>query len=85
MRNVACITISTTVYPAGQADRTAGCATTLHAERRALADRVLVIPTLIKSDPQPIETILGALTDTHRVMATLGLISARPEESARAQ
>ena len=40
---------------------------------RALADGVIVTPTLRKISPSPAQTIVGALSDTARVRATLGL------------
>ena len=43
--------------------------------RRALADGVLVTPTLVRSGPGPARTIVGALTDAPRVVAALGLAS----------
>src|SRR5687767_10079697 len=41
--------------------------------RRALADGVLVTPTLIRFAPAPQQTIVGTLSDTRRVTAALGL------------
>jgi hypothetical protein len=40
---------------------------------RALADGVLVTPTLVKAAPHPAQTIIGALSDRHLVLAALGL------------
>lgn len=40
---------------------------------RALTDGVIVTPTLKKFAPEPVQTIVGALTDLVRVRATLGL------------
>ena len=41
--------------------------------RRALAEGVLVTPTLIKSAPDPTQTIIGSLSDRAGVLAALGL------------
>jgi circadian clock protein KaiB len=40
---------------------------------RALADGVLVTPTLIKESPDPAQTIVGSLSDRVAVVAALGL------------
>jgi len=40
---------------------------------RALADGVFVTPTLLKTAPQPEQTIIGALSDRTSVLAALGL------------
>ena len=42
---------------------------------RALAEGVLVTPTLIKSAPEPAQTIIGSLSDRRSVIAALGLDS----------
>ena len=44
--------------------------------RRALADGVLVTPSLAKVSPAPSSTIIGNLSDTGSVLAALGLNSA---------
>ena len=41
--------------------------------RRALADGVLVTPTLVKAAPEPSQTIIGSLADRRLVLAALGL------------
>jgi circadian clock protein KaiB len=41
--------------------------------RRALADGVLVTPSLAKVSPAPISNIIGNLSDTNSVLAALGL------------
>ena len=40
---------------------------------RALADGVFVTPTLLKTSPDPVQTIVGALSDRPGVIAALGL------------
>lgn len=40
---------------------------------RALADGVLVTPTLVKNAPKPEQTIIGSLADRKWVIAALGL------------
>src|SRR5690349_12008458 len=50
--------------------------------RRALTEGVLVTPTLVKTAPGPEQRIVGALSDSRRVVAALGLPSR--EESAHA-
>lgn len=42
---------------------------------RALAEGVLVTPTLIKYAPEPVQTIIGSLSDRQSVVAALGLES----------
>ncbi|MBA3670476.1 MAG: circadian clock protein KaiB [Gemmatimonadaceae bacterium] len=46
------------------------CVTDPH---RALAEGVLVTPTLVKSEPGPTTTIVGSLSDRGAVLAALGL------------
>jgi circadian clock protein KaiB len=41
--------------------------------RRALADGVLVTPSLAKVSPAPISNVIGNLSDTGSVLAALGL------------
>lgn len=41
--------------------------------RRALADGVLVTPSLAKVSPSPTSRVIGNLSDTHSVLAALGL------------
>ncbi len=41
--------------------------------RRALADGVLLTPTLIKIAPAPVRRIVGTLADTQAVLYALGL------------
>ena len=40
---------------------------------RALADGILMTPTLIRLAPLPVRTIVGNLSDTRAVLQTLGL------------
>ena len=40
---------------------------------RALAARIVVTPTLLRIYPEPVVTVLGALTDLERVRVALGL------------
>ena len=42
------------------------------APRRALADGILVIPTLLKLSPEPVVRIIGDLSATERVILSLG-------------
>ena len=39
---------------------------------RALADGVIVTPTLVKLLPLPVERLIGNLSDTDQVLVTLG-------------
>ena len=41
--------------------------------KRALADGVIVTPTLVKSAPGPVRTIVGSLSDRRSVVDALGL------------
>jgi circadian clock protein KaiB len=41
--------------------------------KRALAEGIRMTPTLVKLAPGPERRIIGSLTDTDRVMQTLGL------------
>jgi circadian clock protein KaiB len=41
--------------------------------QRALRDGVLVTPTLLRVEPQPVETLIGTLSDARKVALTLGL------------
>jgi circadian clock protein KaiB len=41
--------------------------------KRALAEGVLVTPTLVKAAPDPLQTIVGSLSDRPSVLAALGL------------
>ena len=41
--------------------------------QRALADLIVMTPTLIKLSPQPMCRIVGTLTETQAVASTLGL------------
>jgi len=42
---------------------------------RALADDVRMTPTLLKLSPSPVRRIVGTLSQTQRVLDTLGLAS----------
>jgi circadian clock protein KaiB len=44
----------------------------LEHPRRALADGVIVTPTLVKLSPLPAQKIIGDLSDTTQVLLTLG-------------
>ena len=44
--------------------------------KRALADGVLVTPTLLKLAPRPAQTIIGSLSDRKSVVEALGLEAA---------
>lgn len=41
--------------------------------KRALADGILMTPTLVKLLPMPVRKIVGALSQTQTLMQTLGL------------
>jgi circadian clock protein KaiB len=41
--------------------------------KRALAEGIRMTPTLVKLAPGPVRRVVGNLTDTDRVMETLGL------------
>jgi len=45
---------------------------------RALEQGVLVTPTLVRVQPEPVVTIIGTLRDARGVMEMLGLRSAEP-------
>lgn len=40
---------------------------------RALADGIIVTPTLVKRSPLPVEKIIGNLSDTKEVLLALGV------------
>jgi circadian clock protein KaiB len=44
--------------------------------QRALADGIRLTPTLVKLAPAPIQTIVGTLSQTQRVLQMLGLEAA---------
>jgi circadian clock protein KaiB len=44
----------------------------LKEPRRALADGIIVTPTLLKLSPLPVQRIVGDLSDTGQVLITLG-------------
>ena len=52
--------------------------------RRAIGDGVLVIPTLIRFAPLPLQTIVGTLSDAGRVGAALGFATASHGDRASA-
>ena len=47
--------------------------------RRALADGVLVTPSLTKVSPEPASNVIGNLSDTRSVLAALGLPQGKME------
>ena len=47
--------------------------------RRALADGVLVTPSLNKVSPEPASNVIGNLSDTRSVLAALGLPAGKRE------
>ena len=47
-------------------------------QKRALADGILMTPTLIKLAPAPIRKIIGTLSQTQPVLLALGLEAAAP-------
>ena len=56
----------------------------LQEPRRALADGVLVTPTLVRVAPGPRQVIVGCLTDARRVVSALGLDECAEEGASRA-
>ncbi|HSV52780.1 MAG TPA: circadian clock KaiB family protein [Burkholderiaceae bacterium] len=50
--------------------------------KRALADGIIMTPTLIKLTPSPIRRIVGALSQTQPVLRALGLGETQPERRA---
>jgi circadian clock protein KaiB len=40
--------------------------------QRALADGVIVTPTLLKLEPLPVQRVIGNLSDTNQVLLALG-------------
>ncbi len=50
----------------------------LHQPKRALAEGVLLTPTLVKFLPEPVRRIVGTLADTRPVLQTLGLLALNP-------
>jgi circadian clock protein KaiB len=44
----------------------------LEHPKRALADGIIVTPTLLKLSPAPIQRMVGNLSDTNQVLLTLG-------------
>jgi circadian clock protein KaiB len=45
----------------------------LRQPMRALQDGILVTPTLVRLEPAPVRTIIGSLSNTPRVVETLGI------------
>jgi circadian clock protein KaiB len=43
----------------------------LEDPRRALADGIIVTPTLIKLSPLPVQKVIGSLSDTNQLLLTL--------------
>jgi circadian clock protein KaiB len=43
----------------------------LEHPRRALADGIIVTPTLLKLSPLPVQRVIGNLSDTNQVLLTL--------------
>jgi circadian clock protein KaiB len=46
--------------------------------QRALAEDIRMTPTLLKVSPRPARRIVGTLSQTQRVLDTLGLIAGSP-------
>ncbi len=44
----------------------------LEHPRRAVADGIIVTPTLLKLSPLPAQRVIGNLSDTHQVLLALG-------------
>lgn len=53
----------------------------LKEPERALADNVVVTPTLVKTAPAPRQVIVGSLSKTDEVLSALGLASLPGQES----
>ena len=53
--------------------------------KRALADGVLMTPTLIKLAPSPVSRIVGSLSNTKTLLESLGLESTKLSEASRVQ
>ena len=51
----------------------------LQEPRRALADGILISPTLVKVEPLPRRTLIGSLSDKGMVRRALGLPEDRPQ------
>lgn len=47
--------------------------------QRALADGIIVTPSLAKVSPAPVSNVIGNLSDTGSVLAALGLSAGAPE------
>jgi circadian clock protein KaiB len=45
----------------------------LDEPERALADGIIVTPTLLKVSPLPVQRVIGNLSDTEQVVRTLGV------------
>jgi circadian clock protein KaiB len=45
----------------------------LREPKRALGDRILMTPTLVKLSPSPVQRIVGTLSQTQPVLQALGL------------
>jgi circadian clock protein KaiB len=43
----------------------------LEHPKRALADRIIVTPTLLKLLPLPVQRVIGSLSDTHHLLLAL--------------
>jgi circadian clock protein KaiB len=46
--------------------------------KRALAENIRMTPTLLKVSPRPVRRIVGTLSQTQRVLDTLGLVAIPP-------
>jgi circadian clock protein KaiB len=44
----------------------------LEHPRRALADAIIVTPTLLRLSPLPVQRVIGNLSDTNQVLLALG-------------
>ena len=49
---------------------------------RTLREGVLVTPTLVRLEPEPVQTIIGSLSDSQRVLEALGLSPASEDGGA---
>jgi len=47
----------------------------LREPMRALREGVLVTPTLMRLEPEPVRTIVGSLSDSAQVLEALGLVA----------
>ncbi len=49
---------------------------------QAAEDRVFVTPTLLKAQPEPVQRVIGDLSEPEEVLAVLGILSREPKRPA---